>query len=192
MFRLGDLTPPDPVPPGSARRATAADTALATAWMRAFAADIGEDPDADYAPAIARRIAHGGLHLWETGGRPVAMAGHSPLVAGQSRVSLVYTPPGLRGRGYAGAVTTAASRAAQADGARQVLLFTDLANPTSNALYQRLGYRPLDDHVELVFGPRNDAASRARDSTRPQSRAARASGGSIQLPPTQATFGRAR
>ncbi|MET9804832.1 GNAT family N-acetyltransferase [Streptomyces sp. NPDC006368] len=151
LFRLGELTPPHPLPPGAARRATADDVPLAAAWMSAFAADIGEDPDADHTENVARRVAHGGLHLWETGGRPVSMAAHSPLVAAQSRISPVYTPPGLRGRGYAGAVTSAVSRAARDTGARQVLLFTDLANPTSNALYQRLGYRPLDDHVHLDF-----------------------------------------
>ncbi|WP_031069446.1 GNAT family N-acetyltransferase [Streptomyces sp. NRRL S-118] len=152
LFRLGELTPPHPAPPGSARRATPDDLPLAAAWLRDFAAAIGEDPHADRTSDAARRIAHGGLHLWEAEGTPVSMAAHSPLVAHQSRVSAVYTPPGLRGRGYAGAVTAAASRAAQDAGARQVLLFTDLANPVSNALYPRLGYRPLADHVELALG----------------------------------------
>ncbi|MBO0809529.1 MAG: GNAT family N-acetyltransferase, partial [Actinobacteria bacterium] len=55
-------------------------------------------------------------------------------------------------RGFAAAVTAAVSRAALAAGAQEVLLFTDLANPTSNALYQRLGYRPVSDYVSLAFG----------------------------------------
>jgi predicted GNAT family acetyltransferase len=67
------------------------------------------------------------------------------------RVGYVYTPPELRGRGYAGAATAAVSRAALEDGVAGVLLFTDLANPTSNALYQRLGYRPVEDRVILTF-----------------------------------------
>ncbi|WP_405819688.1 GNAT family N-acetyltransferase [Streptomyces sp. NBC_00838] len=79
------------------------------------------------------------------------MASVSPVVAGQARVSPVYTPPRLRGRGYGGAVTAAISRAARESGAEQVLLFTDLANPTSNALYRRLGYRPLTDSQALTF-----------------------------------------
>jgi RimJ/RimL family protein N-acetyltransferase len=61
----------------------------------------------------------------------------------------VYTPPGQRGQGYGGAVTVATSQAAREAGAREVVLFTDLANPTSNALYQRLGYRPVSDRVVL-------------------------------------------
>jgi predicted GNAT family acetyltransferase len=67
------------------------------------------------------------------------------------RVAPVYTPKQLRGRGYAGAVTAAVSQAALDAGAAEVSLFTDLANPTSNALYQRLGYRPLEDQVILEF-----------------------------------------
>ncbi|ORT60420.1 GNAT family N-acetyltransferase [Streptomyces sp. CB03238] len=151
LFRLGELAPPRPAPPGTARRATAADVPLAAAWMSAFAAEIGVGPTVDHTANAERRVAYGGLYVWETGGRPVSMAAHSPLVAGQSRVAPVYTPPELRGRGYAGAVTAAASRAAQDAGARQVLLFADVANPTSTALYQRLGYRPVADHVDVGF-----------------------------------------
>jgi predicted GNAT family acetyltransferase len=69
------------------------------------------------------------------------------------RVGPVYTPPELRRRGYAAAVTAAISRAALDAGASAVLLFTDLANATSNALYQRLGYRPVEDRIELSFSP---------------------------------------
>jgi predicted GNAT family acetyltransferase len=151
LFRLGGLTPQQPAPPGAARRADAADVPLAAAWMRAFAADIGDSSGADQTENVSRRIADGCLYLWETDGQPVSMAARSPLLAGQSRVSPVYTPSELRGRGYAGAVTAAVSRDALDAGAEQVLLFADLANPTSNALYQRLGYRPLADFVDLDF-----------------------------------------
>ena len=63
----------------------------------------------------------------------------------------MYTPPGQRGRGYGGAVTWTVSRAARDAGPAQVLLFTDLANPTSNALYQRLGYQPVADRLVLAL-----------------------------------------
>jgi predicted GNAT family acetyltransferase len=79
------------------------------------------------------------------------MAGATPLIAGQIRVAPVYTPAPLRGRGYAGAATTEVSRAALAAGADEVLLFTDLANPTSNGLYQRIGYRPVADFAVYDF-----------------------------------------
>lgn len=153
LHRLGDLTRPDPAPPGRARVAGAEDLPLALAWMRPYARDIGEDEDVDFTPNIEPRVAEGRLHLWETDDAgPVSMASVSPVVAGQARLSLVFTPAGRRGRGYAGAVTTAVTRAALDAGAEQVLLFTDVANPTSNALYRRLGYRPVTDHVGLAIG----------------------------------------
>jgi predicted GNAT family acetyltransferase len=84
-------------------------------------------------------------------GVPVAMAGRTAAVAGVVRVAPVYTPPALRRRGYGGAATVAVSRAALDGGASDVVLFTDLANPASNALYQRLGYRPVEDRTVLTF-----------------------------------------
>ncbi|MBT2443123.1 GNAT family N-acetyltransferase [Streptomyces sp. ISL-36] len=152
LYRLGELVPPDPAPKGRPRAATAEDIPFAVAWMENFARDIGEsDDDVDYTPNIEARVADRRLHFWETGDGPVSMASISPIVAGQARVSPVYTPYEARGRGYAGAVTSAVSRATLDAGAQQVLLFTDLANPTSNALYQRLGYRPVTDHVGVHF-----------------------------------------
>jgi predicted GNAT family acetyltransferase len=98
------------------------------------------------------RVAEGIFWLWaDESGAPVALAGHTPIVAGMSRIGPVYTPPELRGHGYAAGATIAATRAAQAQGAGEVLLFTDLANPVSNRLYQRIGYRPVSDRARLEF-----------------------------------------
>jgi FR47-like protein len=65
----------------------------------------------------------------------------------------VYTPPALRGHGYAAGVTAAVSQAALDAGVEEVVLYTDLANPVSNALYERLGYRAVEDRVLLSFEP---------------------------------------
>lgn len=152
LFRLGDLTPQLPAPAGRARLAGAGDVPLAVEWMDAFAADIGEPAGTDHTAATVRRIEDGRLLFWESApGVPVSMAGRTPLVAGQIRVAPVYTPPRLRGRGYAAAVTAAVSGAAREAGADEVLLFTDTANPTTNALYPRLGYRPVAEYVSLDF-----------------------------------------
>lgn len=104
---------------------------------------------------LADRLSYGGLTLWETADRPVSMAGVTRAVAGQARVGPVYTPSELRGRGFGGAVTAAVSQAAKDAGMADVLLYTDLANPTSNALYQRLGYEPVSDSIQLLFLPRS-------------------------------------
>jgi GNAT superfamily N-acetyltransferase len=155
LYRLGTLTPPDPVPAGAPRVGTAADSELLVAWYHGFAADAGATSPADVDRIVADRIAFGGLTLWEVDGTPVAMAGAVRPVAGSVRVAPVYTPRELRGRGYAGAVTAEVSRQALAAGADEVLLFTDLANPTSNSLYQRLGYREVDDRLVLTFTARD-------------------------------------
>ncbi|MCA2213017.1 GNAT family N-acetyltransferase [Jidongwangia harbinensis] len=149
LYRLATLTVPDP-PPGRARVAGAADRAVLIDWYRAFHADIGE-PARGGPDLVDDKLEYGGLTLWEVDGEPVAMAGVSRTDAGMVRVAAVYTPPDRRGRGYGGAVTAAVSRAALDGGATDVVLFTDLANPTSNALYQRLGYRPVEDRTVMEF-----------------------------------------
>ncbi|WP_416964217.1 GNAT family N-acetyltransferase [Streptomyces sp. Agncl-13] len=155
LYRLDELTIPEPVPPGRPRVATAKDREQLMGWYVEFAKAIGESGTSqDPGEWADSRIAYGGITLWETpDGTPVSMAGLTTKVAGQIRVAPVYTPAGLRGRGYAGAVTVEVSGMARAAGAEEVLLFTDLANPTSNALYQRIGYRPVEDFAGYDFHP---------------------------------------
>jgi RimJ/RimL family protein N-acetyltransferase len=157
LFRLGVLVPPEPAPPGAARIAGQADRELLIDWHAAFGAAAHGAVHEDAEATVTDRLSHRGLVLWETGGEPVAMVGLTRAVAGVVRVGTVYTPPEHRRRGYGGAITTAASRAALDAGAAAVVLFTDLANPTSNALYQRLGYRPVGDRVVLDLST-SDAA----------------------------------
>ncbi|MFC8512850.1 GNAT family N-acetyltransferase [Streptomyces sp. NPDC057257] len=154
LYRLGELTEPGPVPEGRPRVAGPADRAQLARWYDEFAHAVGEARASQDAGEWAdARIAYGGVTLWEApDGTPLSMAGVTPQVAGQIRVAPVYTPSHLRARGYAGAVTAEVSRAARAAGAAEVLLFTDLANPTSNALYQRIGYRPVADFAVYEFG----------------------------------------
>ncbi|HEV7896542.1 MAG TPA: GNAT family N-acetyltransferase [Planosporangium sp.] len=150
LYRLGELVPPRPAPPGRGRVATAADRDLILKWWEAFVREAGDTPG-DRTAVVDDRMGHGGLTLWEVDGVPVSMAGLSRQVAGVVRLGPVYTPSRLRRRGYAGAATAAVSRAALDAGATEVLLFADLANPASNALYERLGYRRVGDWVILSF-----------------------------------------
>jgi RimJ/RimL family protein N-acetyltransferase len=152
LFQLGGLRWPDLRPPGRARVAGPADRSLLIAWSEAFHREAQSGPE-DVVSMVDDRLSYRGLSLWEDAGQPVSMAGLTRITAGQVRVGPVYTPPGLRGRGYAGAVTCVVSQAALDAGADRVLLFTDLANPTSNALYQRLGYEPLEDRAVWSFHP---------------------------------------
>ena len=162
LFRLAGLAPPDPFPPGGARVAGQDDRGLLVDWHRAFGRETGGPVTENAERTVRDRLSHDGLMLWEADGLAVAMAAMSRNLAGVVRVTCVYTPARHRRRGYGGAVTTAVSRAALDAGAVDVVLFTDLTNPTSNALYRRLGFRPVEDRVVLGLEP---AESRPPDVT---------------------------
>ncbi|MEU8462323.1 GNAT family N-acetyltransferase [Streptomyces sp. NPDC029003] len=148
LHRLGTLAAPDPAPSGRARRARAADLPLLLRWTAEFNRET-DQPARPTEAALRDRISFGGFLLWEDAGRPVSLAGFLRPIGGASRIAPVYTPPADRGHGYAAGVTHAATGAAHAAGAREVLLFTDVANPTSNGIYRRLGYTPVEDRVHL-------------------------------------------
>lgn len=151
LFRLAGLVDLSPRPGGHARSATLDDLALVLRWSRAFADEIGEPTGPDQDAAVQERTARGQYWLWcGPTGAPGALAGLTLPAAGVVRVGPVYTPVEARRHGYGGGVTHAASRAAL-DAGHRVVLFTDLANPTSNALYPRLGYRPVTDRATFVF-----------------------------------------
>jgi len=152
LYRLGDLVAPEPAPDGTGRIATDADAKLAADWFTAFAEEVRDaGAGEDRAVAVRDKLSHQGILLWEVGGRPVSLAGVTRQVVGMIRVGPVYTPPELRGHGYASAVTAEVSRRAREAGADEVLLYTDLANPTSNSIYQNIGYRAVEDRAVLAF-----------------------------------------
>ncbi|WP_186526267.1 GNAT family N-acetyltransferase [Leekyejoonella antrihumi] len=123
---------------------------LATAWVRAFKADIGTPCDGTERSLVGRHIAAGRLGLWLANGVPVAMCWASTSHAGVVRISGVYTPSELRGHGYASAVVCAASRRQQ-DLGHRCMLYTQLSNPTSNKIYQAMGYRRVGDDLQVQF-----------------------------------------
>ncbi|WP_433231639.1 GNAT family N-acetyltransferase [Actinomadura formosensis] len=150
LYRLDRLDVPDPPPEGAARTAGGGDRELVLEWFATFYRDAGQSRPVN-TELVDGRLAEGGLTLWEAGGRPVSMAGRTPVVAGMARVAPVYTPAAHRRRGYGAAVTAAVTAGALDAGAAHVVLFTDLADPTSNGIYQGLGYRPVEDRVALSF-----------------------------------------
>lgn len=148
MYRLDTVEPPPPVE-GKLRPANPADHDLLCGWLDAFCDEAGA-VRGDIPAAVDRRIAEGALHLWEHTA-PLTMAGTAPPVAGVVRVGPVYTPPELRRRGAASAAVAAVSQRALDAGAAACMLYTDRANPTSNAIYQRIGYRPVASAGEVRF-----------------------------------------
>jgi GNAT superfamily N-acetyltransferase len=152
LYRLAELVWPEPAPAGAPRVGADADGGLVAEWFARFGREADSLGGAeDHAAAARDRLGYGGVVLWEVDGVPVSLAGRSRPVAEMIRVGPVYTPPELRGRGYGSAATAAVSREALAAGAGEVLLYTDLANPVSNSIYQRIGYQPVEDRVLLAF-----------------------------------------
>jgi RimJ/RimL family protein N-acetyltransferase len=159
LFELSDLVEPAPVP-GRLRPATMDDVDLALAWFVAFATDAAEQAgrigeahamETFTRDAVGERIDDGRVWLWENEtGETVHLTGFSPPAFGVARVGPVYTPREQRGRGYASAAVAEVSRRLLEEGAR-VCLFTDQANPTSNRIYQALGYRAVVDMANLVI-----------------------------------------
>jgi ribosomal protein S18 acetylase RimI-like enzyme len=145
LHRLAALVEPDA--PGAARIAGPKDLDLVVDWFRAFVEETGVTAGA-VEDRVRERLALDGYVLWEDDA-PVAMAGRTRRAFGTVRVGPVWTPPEHRGRGYGAAVTAAVTGLSCDQGATDVVLFTDLTNPTSNALYARLGFRPAGDHAEL-------------------------------------------
>ena len=99
--------------------------------------------------AVDRALEWGAVHLWTVDGEAVASAARRAPIRGVARIGPVYTPPALRARGF-GAAVTASATAAILDLGTTPVLFTDLDNPVSNAIYQRLGYRPVGDYAQLT------------------------------------------
>jgi len=151
LFRLDELVAPAEVA-GRARPATADDWDLLVEWWAAFAAEA-RDPISpqEVADAVNRALHSGRQWLWlDADDAPVSMAAGRAPVRGSARIGPVYTPPALRGHGFASAVTARATQEVLDSGAVPVL-FTDRSNPTSNKIYQQLGYRPVDDHAFVSF-----------------------------------------
>jgi predicted GNAT family acetyltransferase len=160
IYATEELVPPRGVE-GHARLAGPADRLLVLDWMTAFTHEAlrgGDDPERIERSVDARLgPGTGGICLWQVGAEPVALAGFGGPTPNGLRIGPVYTPPDRRGRGYGSAVTAAASSQAQELGKRFCFLYTDLANPTSNAIYTRLGYRPVCDSREIAFSGRPPA-----------------------------------
>lgn len=153
VYRLDRLSPPAEVS-GWPLVASADDVGLVASWFDDFHAEaLPHDPAGDNTLLAERRIAAGEIVLWTDEGDPVAMAACSAPAAGTARIGPVFTPLALRGRGFAAGATAAVAANALARGAKRVMLYADKANPTSNGLYQRLGFTVDHDAEDLGFRP---------------------------------------
>jgi GNAT superfamily N-acetyltransferase len=137
-----------PPGPGRLRAAVSGDAALAQEWIRAFHAEA-----MPHGPPPSEPVDLRGHFFWEVDGMPVTSVCALPATPHGAVINAVYTPPALRRRGYATATVAAASAHMLGAGCRLCFLFTDLANPTSNGIYQRIGYRRVGEFRQIAFTP---------------------------------------
>jgi len=152
-FRLRRVIAPRAAP-GEMILARPEHLALVTDWIAAFHDEASlANPRQDYARMADNWIRRNGrsVYLWVDGGQPVSLTGAGGLTPNGIRVGPVYTPPEARGRGYASNLVAQVSQALLDSGRTFVFLFTDLANPTSNKIYQAIGYEPVSDVDEWEF-----------------------------------------
>ena len=132
-----------PGAPGQARQVGAVDTPLFSEWTVAFVREaIPHDP-VPTPEQLAQSAASGRFQFWIVDGEPVSMAGIMRRTRHAAAIAGVYTPPRLRGRGYAGSVTAAVADAIFAEGRDTTCLYVDLRNPYSGRCYAKIGFTPL-------------------------------------------------
>ena len=148
IYAMAELIAPDGAV-GELRPASVDDAGLVLEWIDGVHRDTGEGSVVDEA-THRERIASGAYRVWCVDGSPVSMCARTPTLEGATRVYAVYTPPELRGRGYAAAGVAGLSAEILAERATP-MLYTDLGNPTSNKVYRRIGYRAVAENLRYSF-----------------------------------------
>jgi len=144
LHRLDTLVEP-PRPGGHVRVATPADMAMLAPWGDRFIAESGSDNPSTGEQMLRAYLDLGRAYVWEDP-EPRCLVGWSRSTPTGASVSIVYTPSHYRGRGYATALVAEVSAMLLARGKRFCVLFTNVENPTANAIYARIGYRVIAEH----------------------------------------------
>ncbi len=154
VYAVQEVRPPQGTR-GEMRFAADSDRRLLAEWLHAFTAEAtpAESPHLDVDEIVAGRLESpsGGFALWDDDGETVSVSGFGGETPTGIRIGPVYTPPALRGRGYASALVAELSRSLLEGGRHYCFLYTDLANPTSNRIYQQVGYERVCDSAEYAF-----------------------------------------
>jgi predicted GNAT family acetyltransferase len=136
---------------GYLRPAIENDVAFLVQWSGEFCREAGIEDEIEYAKArIPNEISRQSLYVWDDD-QVVSMAVVQRETTSGICVSMVYTPPHLRKQGYATSCVAALTQRMLNSGKRFCCLYTDLTNPTSNTIYQKIGYKPVCDSEDLVF-----------------------------------------
>ncbi|NIT60932.1 MAG: GNAT family N-acetyltransferase [Aliifodinibius sp.] len=152
--RLYELRSVQPIqyPAGNLRQAKMGGLELAIKWGYSFHSDCFGDsrPRTHIENMTSNLIEEGNLYFW-LNPEPVSMAAFTRPTMNGISISHVYTPPELRRKGYASAIVAKLSQKALDSGKKFCTLFTDSSNPTSNSIYQKIGYEPITDIIEIEF-----------------------------------------
>lgn len=151
VHELTEVIPPRR-PLGIFRRAAMSDVEPLAQWADALNIQLRSEDPPPGELSVRQRIGLRRMYVWDNGG-PVSMAACDGPTPRGIRINFVYTPPEHRARGYASACVADLSQLLLDQGRRFCALFTDLANPVSNRIYARLGYRPICDFDEYLFVP---------------------------------------
>jgi len=144
LYRVERVQPVPPAP-GGMREAGSQDTVLLTQWCRQFRQEIKAPEKIDEKALVEGYLHEKRLFVWETGGETRAMAGYAGATTNGARINMVYTPSGLRKRGFASNLVAVLSQRLLGTGKKFCVLYADLLNPTSNSIYQKMGYLPVCD-----------------------------------------------
>jgi GNAT superfamily N-acetyltransferase len=150
IYAVETVRPPEEPATGTMRVAEAGDAPLLKDWFHRFADEAGLGPP-DVDAEVRSLVASGGAFLWEDEGPVCMTVAKSPTPNG-IRIGYVYTPPMHRKRGYASALVAGVSQRMIDEGRRFCFLYTDLANPTSNEIYRRIGYQRVATAGDIAFG----------------------------------------
>ena len=130
--------------PGRLQKAQPAETQLLTQWLGEFHKEIHLSEEVDERNMVENYIREGRLFVWEDGGFK-SMGAYTGATDNGVRITMVYTPLEFRGKGYATSLVAALSRQSLDSGKKFCCLYADLLNPTSNGIYQKIGYKPVCD-----------------------------------------------
>jgi predicted GNAT family acetyltransferase len=127
---------------------------LLRAWRFAYCIEtsVGTDSEETRQDAYAfldQQIADGTLWVAVDEGRPVSMSAFNATLPDIVQIGGVYTPPELRGRGYAKDVVAASLLAARDQGVTRAVLFTE--NPSAARSYEAIGFRRIGEYGLILF-----------------------------------------
>ncbi len=155
IYQLEQVIPAANIP-GQMRLIQPADRALVAQWlvdfgMEALPEEVPSLADAERNVDLALAGQQRRFFVWEDDGALVSLGGCGGETIHGIRIGPVYTPPDKRGKGYASALVAGMSQLLLDEGRKYCFLFTDLANPTSNRIYQNIGYEPVADVDVYAF-----------------------------------------